>query len=189
MGTCESVLKTASTEVNVTGLDSGTSYTFKAYSDSSCGTELASGDFTTQKVTTLMATGTTTDSLKLTISDHSGNWYYNYTTPTGGNCSSAGSGSSTTVSGLAANTTYTFTAYSNSVCTTELATAASFTTPPGIPPRLYLEERPELIRIWWQAPAGATTARLQRSQTNGNWDSAVSGEIGAGSGVAQSLGL
>ena len=175
-----------------TGLTPNTTYTFKAYSDSSCTTELATATAKSTLALTVSAPSDTSRSdvsLTLTITNYSGSWYYKYTTPTGGQCSSAGSGSSTTVSVLTANTTYIFTAYSNGNSTTELATAASFTTQPGIPPMLYLKEESGLIKVWWQAPAGATTARLQRSQTNGNWNSTVSGEIGAGEDIAQSSGL
>ena len=184
-GNCSSVVSAGTT--TATGLTANTSYTFKAYSDSGCTTELATA---TAKSTLALTTSTPSDtSLTLTIANYSGSWYYKYTTPTGGNCSSAGSGSTTTVSGLTANTTYIFTAYSNNGCTTELATAASFTTPPGIPSRLYLKEESGLIKVWWQAPAGATTARLQRSQTNGNWDSAVSKETDAATGQDEFSGL
>ena len=143
------------------------------------------------QIITLTATNVTHNAATLTIAGHSSAWYYKHITPTGGNCSSAGSGSTTTVSGLTANTTYIFKAYSDSGCnsSTELATAASFTTPPGIPPRLYLKEESGLIKVWWQAPAGATTARLQRSQTNGNWDSAVSKETDAATGQDEFSGL
>ena len=49
----------------------------------------------------------TTATLSITI--HTGNWYYQYTTPTGGSCSSAAvSGTSTSLTGLATGTSYTF---------------------------------------------------------------------------------
>ena len=277
-GDCSTTVSAGTATAIATGLTPNTSYTFKAYSDSGCTTELATAAAaSTLALPELTASDATDTSLKLTIANHSGDWYYKYTSPTpAGNCSTVVSAGTATAiaTGLTANTTYTFKAYSDSTCTTanvlatatakstlaltasapsdtsrsdtsldahhrqlfgelvlqihhphwwqllqrrirqhrhrqrldsqhrlhlhrlsnngcttELATAASFTTPPGIPPRLYLKEESELIKVWWQAPAGATTARLQRSQTNGNWDSAVSGEIGAAEGAAQSAGL
>ena len=179
-----------------TGLTPNTTYTFKAYSDRTCTTANVLATATAKSMLALTAsapsdTSRSDTSLTLTIANYSGSWYYKHTTPTGGNCSSAGSGSTTTVSGLTANTTYIFKAYSDSGCSssTELAMAASFTTPPGIPPRLYLKEESGLIKVWWQKPAGATTARLQRSQTNGNWDSAVSKETDAATGQDEFSGL
>ena len=185
-GGCTPVLKTAGTEVTIPGLTTDP-YTFTAYSDTTCTTELATATVNKRELTVSQALAA--NSRTLTITNQTGNWYYKYTSPGGGQCSNMVSGTTAIVSGLAANTAYTFTAYSDSGCSTELATAASFTTPPGIPPRLYLEERLGLIKVHWQAPAGATKALFQRSQTNGNWDSAVSGEIGAGAGQAQSSGL
>ena len=63
----------------------------------------------------------------LTIANHSENWYYKYTSPDGGTCSSAQSGTTADVSGLTGGMTYTFKAYSDSTCSTLLATA-DFTT-------------------------------------------------------------
>ena len=183
---CTSVPKTTGTEVTVSGLTTDP-YTFTAYRDTTCTTELATATVNKRELTVSEALAA--NSRTLTITNQTGNWYYKYTSPGGGQCSSAGSGTTATATGLTANTTYTFTAYSDSYCNTELATAASFTTPPGIPPRLYLEERSGLIKVWWGKPAGATIVRLQRSQTNGNWDSAVSVEANAEGGVAQSSGL
>ena len=75
-------------------------------------------------------------SATLTIANHSGAWYWKYTVPGGGSCSTqevpAGT-SSKTVTGLESNTSYTFKAYSNGACSTELATAAAFPTKPPKP--------------------------------------------------------
>ncbi len=82
-------------------------------------------------VPTLASSSVTATGATLTISGYAntGGWHYQYTSPSGGVCSStAVTGSSTTVT-LTANTSYTFAAYSDSACTTLLATAASFTTP------------------------------------------------------------
>ena len=71
----------------------------------------------------------------LTIVNHTGDWYYKADTGPHTSCSSAQSGTTATLSGLTANTTYTYKAYSDSACTTAnlLATATAFTTPPAIP--------------------------------------------------------
>ena len=67
-------------------------------------------------------------SVTLTVANHTGNWYYKYTSPNGGTCSSAQTGATAEVTGLDAGTTYTFKAYSDSTCSTLLTTAANFTT-------------------------------------------------------------
>ena len=71
----------------------------------------------------------TATSLTLNISNHNDAWYYKYTSPTGGTCSSeVPAGTSTaTVTGLTPDTSYTFEAYSDS-CTTSIATAAAVAT-------------------------------------------------------------
>ena len=118
------------------GLQSSTSYTFKAYSDSGCNTVLAAAAATSTlaPAVTLTATDATATSLKLTITNHSGNWYYKHTIPSDGQCSNAVSGSTAVASGLQSSTSYTFKAYSDSDCNTELATAAATSTlAPGAP--------------------------------------------------------
>ncbi len=72
----------------------------------------------------------TSTSLTLILTNHSTAWYYKYTTPTGGTCSSAVSAGTTwaTVDGLTPNTSYTFKAYSDAACGTVLATATALAT-------------------------------------------------------------
>ena len=63
----------------------------------------------------------------LTIADHTGDWYYKHTN-TGATCEGPVSGTSKNLTGLDKNTAYTYSAYSDSGCSTLLATAAQFTT-------------------------------------------------------------
>ena len=79
---------------------------------------------------TLTASDASATTVKLTIDNHTGEWYYKYTSPAGGNCSSAVSAGTTTAraTGLVYNTSYTFAAYSDNGCSAELATASSVTT-------------------------------------------------------------
>ena len=88
----------------------------------------------TQTVT-LTASEVTHNSAVLTIAGHSDAWHYKYTAPDGGACSStAVTTTSTTVSNLSGNTSYTFAAYSDSSCSTPpLATADAFLTEPAKP--------------------------------------------------------
>ena len=80
----------------------------------------------------LTVSNISTSGATLTIHNYSGIWYYKYTKPSVAPCSSAISGLTTTVSGLTANTSYTYKAYTNSGCTTEIATADAF---PTLPPK------------------------------------------------------
>ena len=66
----------------------------------------------------------------LTIANYSGDWYYQANTGQDATCKGPVSGASKDISRLSANTSYDYTAYSDSACTTvnELAAAASFTT-------------------------------------------------------------
>ena len=82
---------------------------------------------------TLMASAVTHEGAVLTMGNHTGSWYYKYTVPSGGVCSALQSGTSADVTGLAGNTSYTYKAYSDSTCMTELAAAAPFLTKPAKP--------------------------------------------------------
>ena len=125
-------------EATLTGLTAGTSYTYSAYSDSSCNNLLATApSFTT--LATLASSSVSATGATLTIAGHTGDWYYKHTN-TGATCDGPVSGTSTTVT-LSAGTSYTFSAYSDSECTSAnlLATASAFTTPhsaPGAPTNL-----------------------------------------------------
>ena len=68
--------------------------------------------------------------MTLTLTGHTGNWWLKQTAPTpAGNCTAGESDYSNDPENLTAGTTYTFKAYSDSTCSTLLATAADFTTP------------------------------------------------------------
>ena len=133
--TCTKVAKgTASADVS--GLDGSTDYTYTAYYDDDCGSSSKHDDvaFTTTTSPTLAGGSVTHNSATLTISNYSGNWYYKYTSPTGGTCSTnAVSTTTKDVTGLDSNTSYTYKAYSDSSCNTELAAASAFLTKPGKP--------------------------------------------------------
>ena len=83
---------------------------------------------------TLTASNVAATTATLTIARYSGAWYYKHTN-TGATCDGPVSGTSKNLTGLTAGTSYTYSAYSDSGCTSAnlLATAASFTTlpPPG----------------------------------------------------------
>ena len=123
----------ATTEA-LSGLTPGTTYTYKAYSDSTCdtGNLLATAPAFTTLLPTLTASEITVNSAKLTIDEHVGSWYVKQTAPTTGACSSAISRETHDVSSLNAGTWHTYRAYSDSSCSSAseltgevFATAAS----------------------------------------------------------------
>ena len=145
------------TSVELTGLSASTPYTFKAYSDRNCTTELATATVSTlAPAVTLTATDATATSLKLTIANHSGSWYYKHTTPSDGQCSNVVSGTTAVASGLQSSTSYIFKAYSDSGCTTVLATAAAAST---LAPAVTLTA----------SDATATSLKLTIANHSGSW--------------------
>ncbi len=76
---------------------------------------------------TLTASNVGDDSATLTIAHHTGAWYYKHT-GAGATCDGPVSGTTKALTGLTGGTTYTYSAYSDSTCSTLLATAPAFTT-------------------------------------------------------------
>ena len=76
---------------------------------------------------TLTASEVEQTTATLTIANHTGSWWYQYTSPTGGTCSAEQTGTTADLTDLKPATSYTFAAYSDA-CSTVLATAQAFTT-------------------------------------------------------------
>ena len=127
-GSCSARIPTGTTTAQVGILIPSTSYTYKAYTDSSCATELASAAaFTTHTATTLAASDVTHNSATLTIGNHAGNWYYQRVLPPGGTCSTQISTTTADLTKLTPGASYTYRAFRDSTCSTGIATA-SFAT-------------------------------------------------------------
>ena len=101
------------------------------YSDSTCtsANELTStttdADFRTLSGPTLRADLVTGTGARLTIRNHTGAWWYKGA-QSGATCTSVTSGTTrVTLTGLSTGRSYTYKAYSNSACTTELTTNAT----------------------------------------------------------------
>ncbi len=77
--------------------------------------------------TSLTASNVSDDSATLTITHHTGAWYYRHT-GAGATCQGPVSGTSQNITSLTGGTTHTYSAYSDSTCSTLLATATPFTT-------------------------------------------------------------
>ena len=125
--TCKS--KGTDTTEDLSDLTAGATYTYKAYSDGSCNNEIASETFTTPSLTT---SGVTATGATLTITDYTGQWWYNATTGPHTTCQGpvAAGTDSKDITGLTLATSYTYSAYSASGCAdaNKLATASAFTT-------------------------------------------------------------
>ena len=126
-----------SLSTTITGLKSNTSYQFKVRAVNSVGESTGSDASTavTTPAVTLTAGSVTHNTATLTQAKHPGNWWLKRTTPADANCKSKGTTATESLSSLTGNTSYTYKAYSNSDCSTELATETFLTKPakPGKP--------------------------------------------------------
>ena len=151
----------------VSNLTNGTAYTFKVRAcngNQSSGCNGVASDASTAiapAAATLAASNVQSTTATLAIGIHTGNWYYKYTTPTGGACSSVVAAGTTTASltGLAPFTSYTFKAYSDSTCATELTndtSDAEFTTKIGKVTGVQVAPRHQSLAVSWNAVEGRT---------------------------------
>ena len=107
--------------IDLTGLTDGTSYDYMAYSDSNCSSAISSvAHFTTGVSAKLAVFNINTITASLGIIDHTGDWYYQADKAPHTTCSTKQTGQSVNLTGLTEGATYTYTAYGNSGCTTEL---------------------------------------------------------------------
>ena len=103
-------------------LNAGTIYLYKAVEYESSGTHQTNeASATTPNAPALTASSISETAATLTLTNHSGNWYYKETAPTSGSCSAAQTSASVNLTNLTAGTSYTYSAYSDSACSTELA--------------------------------------------------------------------
>ena len=129
----------------ITGLTNGVAYTVRviAYNDTGDGKPSSEvSDTPLASAVTLTASAVEATTATLTITNHTGNWYYKYISPVddSDSCTSV-IGSSVVLSNLVGNTSYTLKAYSDSDCTTKLA-ASTFLTKPGKPTSLTVTAGP-----------------------------------------------
>ena len=142
----------------ITGLTNGTQYTLRVKATNGTGDGAWSADATgTPVAATLTASAVEATTATLTIANHTGNWYYKYTTPSSGTCSSAVSTTTASLTGLTAGTSYTFKAYSNSTCGTELATASAFLTKPAQVTGVVVSPGDASLGVSWTALSGTVT--------------------------------
>ncbi len=121
----------------VSGLTDGTGHQFRVRAVNVSGNGLVSKESEAVKplAPTLTANPTGAMTATLTIGNWSGYWWHKFTSPSGGTCSAAVAANTLTASpdDLSGNTNYTFSAYSDQFCSSEIATADQFLTRPGQP--------------------------------------------------------
>ena len=123
-GSCANVASGTAT-ATASGLTGG-AYAFTAYSGSGCAAANTLAPVAYQHPV-LTASNVSTGRATLTLSGHTGNWWFKQTAPPGTQCATGEADFSNDLTTLSLLTSYTFTAYSDSTCTTELD-SVSFTT-------------------------------------------------------------
>ena len=154
---------TSGTSTSITGLTNDTTYTVRVTAYNATGDGAASAEVNGTPVNvTLTASAVTATTATLTLTNHSGAWYYKYSSPTGGSCSSVVSSGTTTanLTSLASGTSYTYKAYSDSSCSMELtsaATDADFLTKPGQVAGVGATADDASLSVSWTALTGTVT--------------------------------
>ena len=177
----------STTTDSLTGLTAGTTYNYTAHSDSGCTTAnlLATAAAFTTTAASLTAGSIATTTATLTIADHTGDWYVKETAPSTGTCSaSAITGTSTNLSSLTAGTWYTYRAYSDSTCSTEIAaeafsTAVTVSSVDGSTANIAIGYPTNASQQIWMAGQGFTTG----SSANGYTFASVAAQFGNTSGT------
>ena len=168
------------TSYTVTNLVNGTQYKFRvrAVSGNGNGTASLQSAAVTPGLPTLTSSAVTKNTATLTIGRHDGNWYYKYTTPSGGECSAVQTGAIVNLTNLTGGTSYTYKAYSDSSCSTVLATASAFTTSaataPAAPAKPSVAHGNASVTLTWTAPNnnGAAITRYEYAyKTTGDYGS------------------
>ena len=156
----------------ITGLTNGVTYTVRvtAYNDTGDGPgREAAGTPGPALTASAVGAGTAT----LTITNHTGDWYWKYTTPSGGQCSTKAGGATASLTGLDAGTSYTFKAYSDVGCAAALTgdgTDADFLTRPAQVTGLKLTPGKGALAVGWAETTGTVTGyKVQWKSGNQDW--------------------
>ena len=125
-------LATTTTSYTVTGLTNDTAYEVQVRAENSQGSgQWSAAVSATPTAPTLTVTEVKAKEAKLNITIHKAQWYYKADKAPHTDCQGpvAANTAQKHVTGLSPGTAYVYTAYSDSGCSTTLATASSFTTP------------------------------------------------------------
>ena len=141
-----------------------------------------------ETVTTLTPSNLTATGATLTIAGYPGaNWYYKYTSPSGGTCSSAVSGASATVT--MGGGSYTFAAYSDASCSNLLATTIAFSkdaTPAAPSSVTAIATAEKHLSASWQQPLWATKYHVTYTcNDGGDWGLVANGAVDSEGNLSQ----
>ena len=168
--------------LKLTGLTKNTSYTYKAYRyNNLCGSNglIATVYFKTLPSHVLEAGSIKQTEAKLTLVNANIAWSYKRTKPSAGTCSNVAQGTvDATVTGLTANSDYTFTAYRDGGCdANKLIDWVDFKTlpnPPAAPTQVSATALVEGAALSWTAGSdngGAITSWKIQRKTGSTWGS------------------
>ena len=189
--------QSGNTPANLADLTASTTYYIIAWTASFSNCDgppvsgvIATGSFTTLARPVLGASAVTHNSATLTIVNHGGDWHYKYTTPKtpAGTCSTVVSAGTDTASlaSLTSGTSYTYKAYSDSQCNTELTSAstdAEFLTKPGQVTGVTVTAGNARLDVSWTAASGTVTGyKVQWKKSNESYDSTRQNTVTGGAG-------
>ena len=157
------------TSHTIPSLTNGTQYSIRVAATNATGDGDWSSDATgTPGAVALTASTVEDDTATLSIANHEGSWYYKYTVPTGGSCTEVSSGTTASLSSLTPGTSYTYKAYSDSTCGTELTsstTDAEFLTKPAQVSGVTVTPLSGSLKVTWTAVTSATGYKVQWKST------------------------
>ena len=192
----EATVSGGATTHTIPSLTNDTAYTIRVRADNATGAGAWSADAAgTPAAVTLTASAVGTATAKLTLAGHGGRWYYKYTvpggdtscTPVSGTAADPVRGAAADLTGLDAGTRYTFTAYRDAICATELASAAPFLTGPGQVTGVAAAARPRSLAVGWPAVTGAASYTVQWKSGAQRYESGGAREAAVGSATAYTI--
>ena len=177
--TRQNTVASGTTTSSITGLTNNTAYTVRIIAYNATGDGAASSELTATPAApaaTLTASSVEANTATLTLSGHTGDWYYKQTAPTDGTCSTVVSSGTWTASlaSLNAGTNHTFKAYSDNGCNTELTSHSTDATSSPSPARVTgvsASGAKEVLSVSWATAASATGYTVQWKKDGQEYDS------------------
>ena len=180
-----------STAGTITGLTNATAYTVRVLAYNESGNGAASSTATgTPVAATLTQSSVTATGATITIGNYVDAWYWKKTAPTpAGSCSAvvAAGTDNATLSSLTAGTSHTFKAYSDSTCSTEVATVSFLTLPGQVTGTPTITAEHKRLLVSWTALASQTVTGYKVQWKSGSQEFDASRQTTV-SGIASTSG-